>query len=534
MAAKLLNKKNKKTAKSSKSGQFHYDPAKAQHAVDFIEKFCTHVKGEWAGQPLILEEWQKKDIICPLFGWRRKDGTRRYRECWIEVARKNAKTTLAVAIQLYLFFCDGEPSAEIYFAAAAKLQANIAFDVATEMIKQNPTLKKNAEIWKNSIVLKDTSTCFKAISAEAYSKHGFNAHGILIDEIHAQPNSELIDVLTTSTGARRQPLTIYITTAGIMKKGHVAWELHKKAKDIKKGLIKDDHFLSIIYQAESTDDPFAESTWKKCNPNYGISCKESYMRENADRAKREPSFYNTFLRLHLNVWTTSEKTFIPGKTWKKCNLQKIDETFFYGKDCSLAFDLSSTGDFTALCIGTKDNGTYHVLPYVFIPKRKAEHRNMRDQIYAWEREGYVTLVDGISLDYEFVLKKINELQQNCNIQSIAYDRWNKSWLVNQLANDEAPLKEFGQGYKTMSPALKEFEKLIGEKKLNHGGHPVLEWMNGNMAVTEDAAGNIKPDKQKSTEKIDGMVAAIMCIAMLIDQPADTGKSIYEERGLLTL
>lgn len=516
------------------SGEFHYDEKAAKHAVDFIEKFCTHVKGEWAGRPLILEDWQKKEIIEPLFGWKRKDGTRRYRECWIELPRKNGKTSLITAIQMYLFFCDGEPSAEIYFAAASKDQAKIGFDIACEMIKQNPSLQKNAEIWKNSVVLKDTSTFFKAISAEAYSKHGFNAHGILIDEIHAQPNSELIDVLTTSTGARRQPLTVYITTAGIMKKGHVAWELHKKAKDIYKGLVTNDSFLSVIYQADSTDDPFSEETWKKCNPNYGVSCKKDYMMDKAAQAKREPSFYNTFLRLHLNVWTSSEKQFISQSQWEKCNQKKLEESFFYGKNCSLAFDLSATRDFTALCIGTKEDGIYHILPFVFIPEKRAKSRNMREQIEVWEREGHVQIVAGESLDYEFVYEKINQLNQNCNITAIAYDRWNKSWLVNQLTNDEAPLVDFGQGYKTMSPATKEFEKLVIEKKLNHGGNPVLEWMNSNMAITEDAAGNIKPDKAKSTDKIDGMVAAIMCVAMLLEGREDSGKSIYDSRGILSI
>lgn len=514
--------------------EFHYDKKAAKHAVDFIQKLCTHVKGELIGQPLKLQKWERTEIIEPLFGWKRKDGSRRYRYCWVEVPRKNGKTTLACSIALYLLFGDGEPGAEIYSAAAAREQAGISFSIAGQMIRQSKELMSNCEIWKNSITINGTNSFYKCLSSEAFTKHGINAHGIIFDEIHAQPDRELWDVLTTSIGSRRQPLIVAITTAGIMKKGHIAWELHQRAKQIKQGIIKDDQFLPVIYQADSTDDPFAESTWKKCNPNYGISLKKQYLQDEAAKAKNQPTYLNTFKRLHLNVWTSSEKQYIQDSDWQKCNQKKIDETFFYGKNCILSFDLSATKDFTALCIGANENGIYHILPIIYIPKKKAQSRNMRDQIEVWEREGYVTFVEGLSLDYEFVYEKINELSKRCTIQNILYDRWNKSWLVNKLQGDDAPLKDFGQGYKSMSPALKEFEKLIMDKKINHGGNPVLQWMNSNMAITEDAAGNIKPDKAKSTEKIDGMIAAIMCLAGMIEQPKENPESIYEQRGILTI
>ena len=509
--------------------EFHFDEESADGAVEFIETLCSHVKGELAGKHLILSEWEKEKVIKPLFGWKRKDGTRKYRYAWIEIPRKNGKSTLSSSIALYLLFGDGEAGAEIYNAASSRDQAKICFDISAQMIRQNETLTDNGDIFQNSIVLKGTNSFLKVISAEAYSKHGFNAHGIIFDEIHAQPNRELWDVLTTSIGSRKQPVVIAITTAGIMRKGHIAWDLHTYAQSIKKGTIKDEQFLSVIYQADSIDDPFSEETWKKCNPGYGLSVKKEYLLDEAKKAKQQPSYLNTFKRLHLNVWTSTEKQFISPANWDACNLMPLTEQFFYGKKCKIAFDLGATRDFTALVICTFEDGIYHIMPYIFIPEKKIGMRNMRDQIETWVREGYIISVPGDVLDYEFVYKKITELSKNCTIAEISYDRWNKSWLTNQLKNDGANCYDFGQGYKSMSPATKEFEKLIIEKKINHGGNPVLAWMNENMAITEDAAGNIKPDKSKSTEKIDGMIASIMAVSRMIESPPAEG-SIYEKRG----
>lgn len=514
--------------------EYYFDEHSAQHAVDFIEGLCTHVKGAMAGKPLILAEWEKNEVIRPLFGWKKKDGKRRYKQAWIEIPRKNNKTTLSSAISLYLLFGDGEAGAEIYNAASSKEQARLGFDISKQMIKQNKTLSDNSDIFENSIVLSGTNSFLKAISAEAYSKHGFNAHGIIFDEIHAQPNNELWDVLATSTGSRKQPLMVAITTAGVMKKGHIAWENHNIAMGIKRGTIKDDTMLVVIYGADSTDDPFKPETWAKCNPGLGGSISLEYLQEQAKKARNQPSYLNTFKRLHLNVWTSTEKQFISPANWNACNLAPLTEEFFYEKKCVLAFDLGATKDFTALSIATYQDGIYHVMPYIFIPTIKVEMRNMRDQIEAWIRQGWIISVPGDTLDYKFVYEKIKALTEKCNIAEIAYDRWNTSWLTNELKNDGANCILFGQGYKTMSPATKEFEKLIIEKKINHGGHPVLQWMNENMAITEDAAGNIKPDKQKSTEKIDGMIASIMAVARLIEAPKDDGESVYATRGILNL
>lgn len=514
--------------------KYYYDKKAAQHAVDFIQKLCTHVKGKEAGMPLILEKWQRT-IIEKLFGWKRPDGTRQYRKLWLEIPRKNGKTSLCAAIGLYMLFGDDEPGAEVYFAAASKDQAKIGFEIAVQMTQQNKVLNKYAEVFKNSIVKKDSGSSFKALSAEAYTKHGLNASCILLDEIHAQPNRELYDVLTTSMGSRRQPLTICITTAGIHKKGNFGWEMHREMKEVADGVVKDDSTLSIIYAASSKDDPFAEATWKKCNPNYGVSLLKSNMEEYANEARTKSTYYNTFLRLQLNVWTSTEQQFIPPKVWDKCNLHPLNLEFFHGKKCTMAFDLSSISDFTALSITTKDEKEiYHTLPFFFIPEEKIHHRNMRAQIEAWVREGYVIAIPGKVVDYHFVYNKVNEISKLCTVTEISYDKWNANMLSTQLTNEGANMFVFRQGYVTMSPATKQFETLVIEKKINHGGNPVLAWMNSNMAVTQDAAGNIKPDKSKSSEKIDGMITTLMSISRLIEAPAAEGPSVYETRGLLTI
>lgn len=521
------------------SDKYWFDEKAADKVVRFIEKLCTHVKGEKAikAEPLILEGWQKK-IIRDLFGWKREDGSRRYRKLWLELPRKNGKTSLTAAIGLYMLLGDNEAGGEIYFAAASQEQARIGYDISRQMVRQNQALSDRCEIYQYSLVQKRKDgiapNTFKALSAEAYSKHGLNASCVLLDEVHAQPNRDLYDTLTTSMGARKQPLLVCITTAGIKKKGNIGWELHRYAKDVAKGKIKDDEMLSIIYAAGENDDPFSEETWKKCNPNYDISVNKNYLEEQAKLAKSQSTFYNTFLRLHLNVWTSSDKVFISDKDFAACNLNPLPDEFFYGKRCICTFDLSATTDFTALCIGTKDeDGVSHMKVWTFIPEDKAVTKNIADQLYAWQRDGWVDIVPGRSLNYGYVYEKIKQMAAHCEIIEVAYDRWNKNELVNRLDADGVNLKDFGQGFVSMSPATKEFEKRVMEKKINYGGNPVMEWMISNVAITEDPAGNIKPNKQKSTDKIDGVIAMIMCDARLNDKH-ESGDSKYEYEDLIVI
>jgi phage terminase large subunit-like protein len=254
--------------------KYYFDEEAADRAVNFIEQFCTHVKGELAGKAFILEQWQKDDIVRPLFGWKSKDTDyRKYRTCYVEIPRKNGKSNLAAALALYLLFADGEPGAEIISAAGDRGQANIVYHIAQEMIKNNKHLRSKAKVLRNTIEYK--SSWYKSISAEAYTKHGLNCHGIIFDELHTQPNRELWDVLTTSVGARRQPLIISLTTAG-HDRASICYEMHEYSEGVLNGSIEDDSFLPVLYKAETDMDWTDPETWKKANPGYGSICNEAY------------------------------------------------------------------------------------------------------------------------------------------------------------------------------------------------------------------------------------------------------------------
>ena len=272
----------KKNAKENKINlkEYYFDEKAAQKVVNFIESFCSHVKGELMKKPFILEEWQKNDIIYPLFGWkRREDNTRKYRTCYIELPRKNGKTTLIGALSLYLLCADGEPGAEIYSAAGDKSQAKIMHEIAKQMAAQNSTLSKKTKVLTNSITYQKTNSFYQAISSESKTKHGFNAHAILFDELHVQKNRELWDTLTTSIGSRRQPLVIAITTAGNNKQS-LCYQKHTYAKKVNEGIIKDPSFLGIIYSVPNEANIEDPKTWKAANPGYGSSCKPSFLRMN--------------------------------------------------------------------------------------------------------------------------------------------------------------------------------------------------------------------------------------------------------------
>jgi len=497
--------------------------------ITWIEKYITHVKGELAGKPLRLEKWQKK-ILNDVFGIMR-GSVRQYRTVYIEVPRKNAKSTLGAAIGLYMLGADGEQGAEIYSAAGDRFQAGIIFDIAKQMVLQNPELSKRYQCWQNSITYHKKNNRYKAISADAKTKHGFNSHCILFDELHTQPNRELVDVLATSTGARLQPITFYFTTAGFDKTS-ICWEIHEYARKVIEGSIVDDTFYGVIFKAEEDADIYSESTWRKANPGYGTIVKKEYIEEQVNKVKNNPSFENTFRRLHLNQWTTSEIRWIQDEVWMECAGELPDVT---GLDCWAGLDLASTRDISAFVLLFPVDEMFVTIPFFFVPDIMAKERNQRDGVdyINWIRQGYIIETPGNVTDYNFIRAKINELAEIYNIRGIAYDRWNASQLVNDLVDDGAKMDPFGQGFASMSAPTKELEKLVYGKQLVHGGNPVLRWMCSNVMIRQDPAGNIKIDKEKSTEKVDGMVGLVMALGeyMTDDSP---GTSVYEERGILEL
>jgi len=511
--------------------EYYFDKEAASKAIGFIETFCSHTKGELHNKKLILEEWQKK-IIGDLFGWKKEDGTRKYRTAFIEVPRKNGKSTLCAAIGLYMLFADSERGSEIYSAAGDRSQAGIVFEIAKQMINNNSELTKRAKVFRNSITNESKGNFYQAISSDSKTKHGFNANCIIFDELHTQPNRDLWDTLLTSTGSRRQPLCIAITTAGYDRQS-ICYEVYDYAKKVRDGVLKDESFYSAIYEADIDCDITDENVWKKCNPNYGISLRKEYMERESQRAIDIPSYQNTFKRLMLNIWTDSVTAWIGNKEWEACkgeiNLEKLK-----GKDVWMGLDLASTRDISALVLLFKEDDKFIIVPYFFVPDDNAKKRSERDKVdyVSWIKQNHIISTEGDVADYNFIKKKIMELGMEYRIQSIAYDRWNASQLVIDLVNEGIPMAPFGQGFMSMSAPTKEMEKLILGTQIIHNGNPVMDWMLSNIVLQEDPAGNIKPNKAKSTEKIDGIVALIMALGEYMT--GEDISSVYNDRGLLML
>ena len=511
-----------------------FDKERADHAIKFIE-LLKHTKGKWAGHRFILEPWQK-EIVRNLFGTLNPNGARQYRTAYIEIPRKNGKTELAAAIALYLLFADKEMGAEIYSAAADRDQASLVFHVAADMIRQEPRLLERCRILDSTkrVIVPSTNSFYRVLSADAYTKHGLNTHGVIFDELHAQPNRDLWDVLTTGGGTRTQPLVFAITTAGY-DRNSICWEQHDYAEKILKGIIKDPTFYAVIYRADEDDDWTDEKVWHKANPALGIFRSLDEMSSLFEKAQNVPSLQNTFRRLYLNQWTAQETRWLDMKYWDQCSYA-VDQDYLKGRECYAGLDLASTTDIAAFVMVFRDNEIFYVMPRFWIPQEDMIERSRRDRVpyEAWVQEGLIIATEGNVIDYAGIEKEIEALGEIYNIKEIAYDRWGAVQISQDLSAMGFTVVPFGQGYKSMSPPTKELLKLVMSRRVQHGGNPVLRWMADNMIVDTDPAGNVKPNKAKSTEKIDGMVALIMGLDRAIRHEGAEVKSIYEGRGVLSI
>ncbi|HEM5149721.1 TPA: terminase large subunit [Streptococcus suis] len=514
----------------------HYDKVKADRAVTFINNL-SHTKGKWAGKRFDLLPWQEQ-IVRDLFGIVKEDGNRQFLTAYIEIPKKNGKSELAAAIALYLLYADNEASAEVYGAACDRNQASIVFDVAKQMVQMSRPLEKRSKIMgaTKRIVNYSNAGFYQVLSAETGTKHGLNVSGLVFDEIHAQPNRHLYDVLTKGSGdAREQPLFFIITTAGT-DRNSICYELHTKALDILNGRKKDTSFYPVVYGLSDEDDWNDEANWRRANPSLGHTIGIDRVREAYQQALDNPAEENVFKQLRLNMWTSSSVAWIPEHVYAKGNAP-IDYVALKGRDCYAGLDLSSTSDITALVLvfpprNSEEN--YIILPFFWLPEDTLELRCRRDHVLydVWERQGYIKTTEGNVVHYGFIEKFIEDLSEIYHIKEIAYDRWNATQMVQNLEGMGLTMVPFGQGYKDMSPPSKELYKLMMEGKIQHGGHPVLKWMGQNVVMRQDPAGNIKPDKEKSVEKIDGIVALIMGLDRCIRHQTDEG-SVYDERGILS-
>ncbi|WP_296969154.1 terminase TerL endonuclease subunit [Tepidanaerobacter sp. EBM-38] len=492
-----------------------FDEKKAERAVKFINNL-KHTKGVWHGVPFDLLPWQDK-IIRDIFGTVKEDGYRKYNTAYVEIPKKNGKSELAAAIALYLTCGDGEWGAEVYGCAADRQQASIVFDVAVDMVDQCPALKKRIKpiLSQKRLVYMPTASFYQVLSAEAFTKHGLNVHGVIFDELHAQPNRQLYDVMTKGSGdARKQPLFFLITTAGTDRHS-ICWEVHQKADDILRGKKHDPTFYPIIYGIEDSDDWTDEANWYKANPSLDHTIDIEKVRAAFISAKENPAEENLFRQLRLNQWVKQSVRWMPMHLWDKCSFE-VNPEKLKGRECYGGLDLSSSIDITAFVLvfpPIPEDDKYYVLPYFWIPEENLDLRVRRDHVPydIWKQQGYLQTTEGNVIHYGFIEKFIEELWKDYNIKEIAFDRWGAVQMTQNLEGAGFTVVPFGQGYKDMSPPTKELMKLTLEKKIAHGGHPVLSWMMDNIHVRTDPAGNIKPDKEKSTEKIDGAVALIMAL-----------------------
>ena len=510
--------------------------------VQFVEKYCAHHKGEWAGKPLILEPWQKS-IITQAFGWLRPDGTRRYRTIYVEVPRKNGKSEIAGALGLYLLVADGEAGAEVYSSATKKEQARIVWSTASAMVKASPLLKKHVTPYRNSLHVSRNGSTFEPLGADSNTLDGLNPHGNIVDELHAHRDRGVWDVLDTAMGARRQPLTLAITTAGTYSSESIGWQMHEYACKVLEGVFEDDSFFAYIAAADEGDDYFSEETQQKANPNWNISIKPSYLSKQAEKAQRQPSFLNEYLRLHLNVWTQQVSRWLPVERWNSCErepqlgedvkkLAEAREKTLEGKICYGGLDLSSKLDLTALVLEfPSPDGSTDLVCRFWLPEERALERARKGQRFyeTWVKEGWLTPTPGNVIDYEFIRAEVNALSKRFQLKELAFDPWGATDLATRLMGDGIVMVECRQGYKSLSEPSKDLEAKIADKKVRHAWNPVLRWCVGNAVVTTDSAGNIKPDKEKASDRIDGVVATVMALSRSIcAKPEESGSYLLEQ------
>ena len=513
-----------------------FDEAKAQRAVEFI-RCLKHTKGRWRGQAFDLLPWQET-IIRDVFGTVKEDGFRQYNTAYVEIPKKNGKSELAAGVALYMTCGDNEWGAEVYGCASDRQQASIVFDVAVDMVEQCPALKKRIKpvMSVKRLVYKPTNSFYQVLSAEAYTKHGLNVHAVIFDELHSQPNRELFDVMTKGSGdARTQPLFFLITTAGTDRHS-VCFEQHQKAEDILCGRKVDPTFYPVIYGAADDADWTSEEVWYRANPSLGHTIDIGKVRNACLSARDNPAEENIFRQLRLNQWVKQSTRWMQMEKWDACAFP-VDEGELLGRECYGGLDLSSSIDITAFVLvfpPRDDTEKYVFLPYFWIPEENMVRRVRRDHVPydVWEKQGFLETTEGDVIHYGFIERFIEELGKRFHIKEIAFDRWGAVQMVQNLEGLGFTVVPFGQGFKDMSPPTKRLMELVLERNVAHGGHPVLRWMMDNIFVRTDPAGNIKPDKEKSTEKIDGAVAAVMALDRAVRNGGSAG-SVYDERGILS-
>jgi phage terminase large subunit-like protein len=517
---------------------FKFSEKEAKRSITFFETFLHHGKGsKFAGKKFELSPWQCFVNWC-VYGWRNLDGTRRFQEAYLEVAKKNGKTTWMAGQVLYALIADGEPAAEIYSVATTRDQAKQTYEEAKNIIRHSPHIAKMLKVWTNSITYeRGTTGFFKPLAADSDTLDGKNSHVVIVDEYHAHKDDSVVDNMKSGMAARQQPLMWYITTAGF-NKNRPCYAFRDTCIKVLKQILTQNNLFIMIHTADKDDDWEQESTWIKGNPNIGISVSLDFLQKEYTAAKNNPRKLVNFKTKHLNQWVDAENVWIEHDTWNACNQGEED---LEGCEAYGGLDLASVRDLTALCLRfQKPDGTSFYKWWFWIPEDSVDERVKDKSIPydVWIDQGFITTTPGNITDYNFIKAHIKQLCEDFKIKKIAYDRWNSSQLVIDLISEGIAMEALGQGYASMSAPTKEFEKEILTGKMNHAGNPVMTWQISNVHLQRDPADNIKVDKAKSSEKVDGVVAAIMAKAMYMIDHGNEAKpdpnEIYRNQGIRTL
>jgi len=495
---------------------YYYDSAEADYAVGFFSSFLRHSKGRWAGEPFRLLDWQRADIIEELFGWRRvKDGLRRFRVGYIEVPKKNGKSTLLAGLSILLLAGDGEPGAEVYSAASDRNQAGIIYGEAASMVRQSPDLEKRLEVVdsRKTIAYLAKSGFYRVIAADAFRAEGLNIHGLLFDELHAQKNRRLWDALRYGGAARDQPLLLAITTAGY-DRNSICWEQHAYAERVLADWTVDPTFFAYIRSASPDDDWRSPETWRKANPSFGITINEDDFAAEAREAEQSPSKLNSFLRYRLNVWTQQDTRWIPPETWAAGNAPP--PVPLAGRDCWVGLDLAYSEDTSALlAVFPDESGDVDVLARFYLPGDGMAERERRDAFpYGqYVASGLIVSTPGETTDYDYIRTDIEEFSRRYRIRRVAIDPWQAIQLGNQLQGLGLDVVKYKQGFGGFNAPCRQLENLLSRGKLRHGGNHVLAWQAQNVTLRTNAEGMVRPLKPKDSggARVDGMIALLMAL-----------------------
>jgi phage terminase large subunit-like protein len=511
-----------------------WDQTAADHAIEFFG-FLRHSKGKWNDQPFELSPWQAF-IVGSIFGWKKADGTRRFRIAFVEVSRKNGKTTLGAGIALYLFVCDGEAGAEIYSAATKRDQARLVFNDAKAFVAKSPHLSKIVQRWRASLTIDAARSKMEPLGADADTIDGLNPFVVICDEIHAWKSREMWDVLLTGMGARDQPLALVITTAGDFSES-IYNELHTDVEQVLEGVVSDDEVFGFIATVDAEDDWRDRKAWAKANPNLGVSLREDELATVIKRAERQPSSQNKVKRNRLGIRTAALNAWLRLDLWDRCGAP-FDHAELLGRPCFGGLDLANTSDLAAFCLAFpwgihQGEPAYRLKWWFWCPADTDEPvgEKLRRKLYPWATSGHVEMTDGNQIDLGRVESVIKEAAGLYEVRGVCFDPWNAAATAQALEAFGLKVMKFSQNAPTFNEPARAFERAISAGRLFHGGNPVARWMASNCVARTNGAGYLMPDRKRSRDKIDGIPAAVMAVGCEMKaRGEDTGPSVYENRG----